>query len=287
MDQTDFVPVLWLIVRGIVMQDVMNISGRASFVRRFVPVFSLSLGIIIISLLLSLGAMEVLSAARAYVAGEGLWSKAQRDAVYSLKLYAQTRDPEHYERYQQALSIPLSDQRARLEMDKPDFDYTKAYSGLLGGDNHPDDIPGMIRLYRCCAEYSWFRRAVSIWEGRRQVHRPAPASGPRSARRDFLRQVFPETDRGDSRSGARRRCGREAAGGRLYRYARRGGALAQDHAGMDRVRDHRAPDRARRLPVLAHPGPGAPDRGQLPPAGRRVRAHRGWHHDPGQASGAS
>ncbi len=146
------------------MQNVLNISGRASFVRRFVPVFSLSLGIIIISLLLALGAMEVLSAARAYVAGEGLWSKAQRDAVYSLMLYAQTRDPRYYERYQQALSIPLSDHRARLEMDKPDFDYTKAYAGLLGGDNHPDDIPGMIRLYRCCAEYSYFKRAMSIWE---------------------------------------------------------------------------------------------------------------------------
>jgi diguanylate cyclase (GGDEF)-like protein/PAS domain S-box-containing protein len=146
------------------MQDVLNISGQASFVRRFVPVFGLSLGIIIVSLLLALGAMELLSAARAYVAGEGLWSKAQRDAVYSLTLYAQTRDPKYYERYQQALSIPLSDQRARLEMDKPDFDYTKAYSGLLGGDNHPDDIPGMIRLYRCCVEYSYFKRAVSIWK---------------------------------------------------------------------------------------------------------------------------
>lgn len=146
------------------MQDVLNISGRASFVRRFVPVISLSLGIVVVSLLLALGALEVLSAARAYVAGEGLWSKAQRDAVYSLMLYAQTRDPRHYERYRQALSIPLSDSQARLEMDKPDFDYTGAYSGLLGGGNHPDDIPGMIRLYRCCAEYSYFRRAVSIWK---------------------------------------------------------------------------------------------------------------------------
>lgn len=145
------------------MQDVLNISGRASFVRRFVPVFSLFLGIIIISLVLALGAMEVLSAARAYVAGEGLWSKAQRDAVYSLTLYAQTRDPAYYERYQQALAIPLSDYRARIEMDRPDYDYTKAYAGLLGGDNHPDDIPDMIRLYRCCAEYSYFKRAVSIW----------------------------------------------------------------------------------------------------------------------------
>jgi diguanylate cyclase (GGDEF)-like protein/PAS domain S-box-containing protein len=49
-------------------------------------------------------------------------------------------------------------------MDKPGFDYTKAYAGLLGGGNHPDDIPGMIRLYRCCAEYSYFRRAVAIWK---------------------------------------------------------------------------------------------------------------------------
>ena len=163
MDQAVFVPLIRLAVRGIAMQDVLNTTGRVGFARRFVPVFSLFLSIIIISLLLALGAMEVLSAARAYVAGEGLWSKAQRDAVYSLTLYARTREPTHFERYQRALSILVSDQRARLEMDKPDFDYTKAYSGLLGGDNHPDDIPGMIRLYRCCAEYSYFKRAVSIW----------------------------------------------------------------------------------------------------------------------------
>ena len=145
------------------MQDVLNSSEHVSFVRRFVPVFSIFLCIIIISLLLILGAMEALSAARSYVAGEGLWSKAQRDAVYSLTLYAQTRDPAYYERYQQALSIPLSDRQARIEMDKPDYDYTKAHVGLLGGGNHPNDIPGMIRLYRCCAEYSFFKRAVSIW----------------------------------------------------------------------------------------------------------------------------
>lgn len=155
---------MWLGVRGIVMQDILKISGRASFVRRFVPVISLSLGIVVLSLVLALGAMEVLSAARAYVAGEGLWSKAQRDAVYSLTLYAQTRDKKYYESFRQAIAIPLSDHQARLELNKPDFDYARAYAGLLGGDNHPDDIPGMIRLYRCCAKYSYFRRAVSIWE---------------------------------------------------------------------------------------------------------------------------
>jgi len=144
------------------MQDVLSVLKHATMVRRFVPVFFVFLCIIIISLLLALGSMEALSVARSYVAGEGLWFKAQRDAVYSLTLYAQTRDSAYYERYQQALSIPLSDRRARIEMDKSDFDYIKAYAGLLGGGNHPDDVPGMVRLYRCCVEYSYFRRAVSI-----------------------------------------------------------------------------------------------------------------------------
>ena len=146
------------------MQDVLSISGKASFVRRFVHIIGLAFGVIIISLLLVLGAMEVLSTARAYVASEGLRSKAQRDAVYSLTLYAKTGDPQYYERFRRALSVPLSDQLARIEMDKPTFDYSTAYAGLLGGNNHPDDISGMIRLYRCCAEYSYFRRAVSAWK---------------------------------------------------------------------------------------------------------------------------
>jgi diguanylate cyclase (GGDEF)-like protein/PAS domain S-box-containing protein len=145
------------------MQDVLNISKHATLVRRFVPVICVFPCIIIISLLLTLGAMETLSAARAYVTGEGLWSNAHRDAIYSLTLYAQMRDPAYYERYRQALSIPLSDRQARIEMDKPDYDYAKAYTGLLEGGNHPHDIPGMIRLYRCCAGYSFFKRAVSIW----------------------------------------------------------------------------------------------------------------------------
>ena len=176
------------------MQDVLNISKHATLVRRFVPVFCIFPCIIIISLLLTLGAMEILSAARAYVAGEGLWSKAQRDAVYSLTLYAQTRDPAYYERYRQALSIPLSDRQARIEMDKPDYDYAKAHAGLLEGGNHPDDIPGMVRLYRCCAGYSFFKRAVSTWMEGDALHRSVAALGRRSARRNILRLAVRETD---------------------------------------------------------------------------------------------
>jgi len=49
--------------------------------------------ILLVMLVLSIVCMEILSAARAYVGGEGLWSKAQKDAVTHLTRYARTQTP--------------------------------------------------------------------------------------------------------------------------------------------------------------------------------------------------
>lgn len=146
------------------MNGILKSSGQVPFVRRFVPVFSIFVAISVATLLLALAALEVQSAARSYVAGEGMWSKAQRDAVYALTMYGQTRDPVYFLQYRAVLEVPLGDHRARLEMEKADYDYDVAYAGLLQGGNDPDDIPGMIRLFRCCSTYSYFGRAVAIWQ---------------------------------------------------------------------------------------------------------------------------
>ncbi|MGE5240313.1 MAG: diguanylate cyclase domain-containing protein [Bacteroidota bacterium] len=145
------------------MQQVFNITGQVSLVRRFVSVFTVFFCILIISLLLTLGALEVLSAARGYMTGERLWSVARHDAIYALTLYGQTRDPAYFERFRQALAIPLSDREARIEIDKPEYDYATASAWLRRGGYHPDDIRGLILLYRCCAEFPYFAQAVAIW----------------------------------------------------------------------------------------------------------------------------
>src|SRR5262249_60519978 len=54
---------------------------------------------------------SVLSALRAYVAGEGLYSKGQKDAVYHLVRYTLSRDELEYERYRRAIAVPLADAR--------------------------------------------------------------------------------------------------------------------------------------------------------------------------------
>lgn len=107
--------------------------------------------------------MGVLSAARAFVGGEGLWSKAERDAIYALSRYANTRDDRDYQAYASALDIILGDRQFRLELEKPQPDLHISRQGLLQGRNHPADIDGMIDLFRNFRQMAEIDRAVTLW----------------------------------------------------------------------------------------------------------------------------
>jgi hypothetical protein len=60
--------------------------------------------------------LETLSSVRAYVGGEGLWSKGQKDAIYFISLYSQTGEEHFFDRFKMAVSIPLSDRAARYAL---------------------------------------------------------------------------------------------------------------------------------------------------------------------------
>jgi diguanylate cyclase (GGDEF)-like protein/PAS domain S-box-containing protein len=107
--------------------------------------------------------MATLSSMRAYVGGESLWSKAQKDAVTHLRQFARNGDLGEFRKFRAALEIPMGDRVARIEMQKPRPNLSIAYTGLLAGGNHPDDIPGMIRLFRMAGQVPYMKRAVQIW----------------------------------------------------------------------------------------------------------------------------
>ncbi|AZG13679.1 diguanylate cyclase domain-containing protein [Cupriavidus pauculus] len=113
--------------------------------------------------LFCIASVDVLSAARGFVAGESLWTKGQKAAVLHLLRYAETRREADYQAYLAAIAVPLGDHRARLELEKPDYDRAVAVQGLLTGGNHPDDIPAMIRLYRYFRQVPEIDEAISIW----------------------------------------------------------------------------------------------------------------------------
>ncbi len=108
--------------------------------------------------------METLSEVRAYVGGEGWWIKGQKDAVYFLANYSASHDEHDYQKYLASLEVPISDARARLEMNKPVFDKKTARDELVAGRNHPEDVPGMIRLYRNFRSLERLASTVRIWE---------------------------------------------------------------------------------------------------------------------------
>ena len=121
------------------------------------------IAILLTLVLVSAFSIDILSAARAYVGGESLWSKSQKDAVIHLLRYADGYGEEEFRAYQHAIAVPLSDRKARIELTGPRPDYGKAAAGLLAGGNHPDDIPGMIRLVRYFGRLPAIDRAVRIW----------------------------------------------------------------------------------------------------------------------------
>src|ERR1700744_468142 len=108
-------------------------------------------------------AITTLSSVRSYVAGEGLWSKAQKDAVLNLRIYAYSHDEKDYAAFQQFMKVPLGDSKTRKELLKPNPDMSVARQGLIDGRNHPDDVDGMLKLLIRFHEVSYLKRAFTAW----------------------------------------------------------------------------------------------------------------------------
>lgn len=128
------------------------------------PVTVALLLVVITLALLNIFSMQVLSAVRAYVSGESLWSKGQKDASFSLLLYADTRDPRDFARFESALAIPLGDRIAREALDAAVPDRVVARQGFLQGRNQPDDVEPMIDLFLRFRTVSFMARTIAIWE---------------------------------------------------------------------------------------------------------------------------
>ncbi|GAA3975067.1 response regulator [Mucilaginibacter dorajii] len=109
-------------------------------------------------------AVTTLSAVRSFVAGEGMWSKAEKDATAALSQYAHSHNVADYEAFKHYLKVPLGDRNARLALLLPPPDMEKARQGFLDGRNHPDDINGMIKLVQRFHRVYYINKAFKLWE---------------------------------------------------------------------------------------------------------------------------
>lgn len=108
--------------------------------------------------------MSALSSLRAYVAGEGLWAKSQKDALTRLARYYLDRDELDWRAYESHLRVPLGDRKARLALERDPPDYAAAEAGFIEGGNHPDDVRGMCLLFTRFRRLRHMDEAIRTWE---------------------------------------------------------------------------------------------------------------------------
>jgi len=119
--------------------------------------------LIIIELFALWFSINTLSAVRGYVGAEGLWSKGQKDAIYNLRKYVRSGDEADYQAYLTCLTVPMSDRIARIEMSKENPDYDVLRRNFILGKIHPNDIDGMVSLFRQFHNISYISKAIRIW----------------------------------------------------------------------------------------------------------------------------
>ncbi|WP_166359098.1 EAL domain-containing protein [Pseudomonas akapageensis] len=121
------------------------------------------IAVVLFQALLGCISLYALSAVRGYVAGESLWSKGQKDAIYYLSQYADSRDESIFRNYQRAIAVPQGSHDLRIALDSPQPDLDAARQGILQGGNHPDDVSGVIWLYLNFRHFSYMEKAIELW----------------------------------------------------------------------------------------------------------------------------
>ena len=105
--------------------------------------------------------VKLLSGARAYINGESYYSKGQKDASRNLVMYLDTGEEKYWQDFQEQISIPLGDQKARKALLQEDEN--TAREGFIQGRNHPEDIDEMIWLFTSFGELRFMKEPIRIW----------------------------------------------------------------------------------------------------------------------------
>ena len=131
--------------------------------RRAWPVLTVFTGIVALQLLVAVISIDVMSAVRAYVTGESLYSKGQKDAHINLVEYSEHFRDEDYQKFLSALAVPIGDRTAREALQRSPPDKHEARRGLLAGGTQDNEIPGVIRLFLWLHRTPLMADAIATW----------------------------------------------------------------------------------------------------------------------------
>ena len=108
--------------------------------------------------------IKTLSATRAYVNGESHYSKGHNIATRNLINYLFTSNNEYWIQFNENISIPIGDAKARIALIKQ-LDTETIKQGFKEGRNEEEDLEDMVWLFQNFKNFSFFKKAILEWEG--------------------------------------------------------------------------------------------------------------------------
>ena len=152
------------------IQTTDKMFRRLPIARKMLVIVGVFVAIVICVFLLGVLRSDIQNGVRAYVGGEGLWSKAQKRAVLRLTQYAASHQESDYQQYLAEIAVPAGDKQARLQLQLASPDMALVSQGFIQGRNSPDDVESMATLFRRFGRVGYMERAIAIWtEGDRNI----------------------------------------------------------------------------------------------------------------------
>ena len=138
--------------------------------RKLLMIVGIFVAIVVCVFYLGVLRSDILSGVRAYVGGEGLWSKAEKRAALSLTDYAASHSESDYQQYLDEIAVPIGDKQARLQLQSSSPNMELVREGFVQGRNSPADVDRMATLFRRFGSVGYMARAIAIWtEGDRYI----------------------------------------------------------------------------------------------------------------------
>ena len=138
----------------------MGITGDKKTHLRIVLVF----GVLAIFLVVATYfGTKTMSGVRAYITGEGLWSKAQKKATQQLLSYAFTQDDTEYRQFNETLELHSNFASARVAMTAEEPNYDAAKEGFSVSRLDQQDVDLMVWLGTSFNDISYLQEAFGIW----------------------------------------------------------------------------------------------------------------------------
>ncbi|WAL79581.1 diguanylate cyclase domain-containing protein [Shewanella sp. DAU305] len=134
-----------------------------STVAKVLLIISMFIGICIALVALVYIQGNIFDGVRTYVRGEGLWAKAQKDAVLYLTHYSYTQNDVDFQRYRAATSVMEGDHQARQALLATPIDEQAAKLGFIQGLNDERDTDSLIWFFRHFQSNSYMRQAIQLW----------------------------------------------------------------------------------------------------------------------------